>query len=66
MRLEKFIYSILETPFKSYMVYFITLVLFILSLATFPTQIIKAKMLPSKDSDTFSIYVDLKGLCKTL
>lgn len=60
MRLEKFIYSILETPFKSYMVYFITLVLFILSLATFPTQIIKAKMLPSKDSNTFSIYVDLK------
>lgn len=60
MRLEKFIYSILETQFKSYMVYFITLVLFILSLATFPTQIIKAKMLPSKDSNTFSIYVDLK------
>ncbi|MDD2895927.1 MAG: efflux RND transporter permease subunit [Aliarcobacter sp.] len=60
MRLEKFIYSILETPFKSYMVYFITLILFILSLATFPTQIIKAKMLPSKDSNTFSIYVDLK------
>ena len=42
------------------MVYFITLGLFILSIATFPTQIIKAKMLPSKDSDTFSIYVDLK------
>jgi multidrug efflux pump subunit AcrB len=60
MRLEKFIYSILETPFKSYMVYFITLILFILSIATFPTQIIKAKMLPSKDSNTFSIYVDLK------
>lgn len=60
MRLEKFIYSILETPFKSYMVYFITLALFILSLATFPTQIVKAKMLPSKDSNTFSIYVDLK------
>lgn len=60
MKLEKFIYDILETPFKSYMVYFITLGLFILSVATFPTQIIKAKMLPSKDSDTFSIYVDLK------
>ena len=60
MRLEKFIYNILETPFKSFMVYLITLILFILSIATFPTQIIKAKMLPSKDSDTFSIYVDLK------
>jgi multidrug efflux pump subunit AcrB len=60
MRLEKFIYNILETPFKSFMVYFITLILFILSIATFPTQITKAKMLPSKDADTFSIYVDLK------
>lgn len=60
MRLEKFIYNILQSSFKSYMVYLITLILFILSIATFPTQIIKAKMLPSKDADTFSIYVDLK------
>jgi len=60
MRLEKFIYSILQSPFKSNMVYIITLILFVLSIATFPTQIIKAKMLPSKDSNTFSIYVDLK------
>ena len=60
MRLEKFIYNILQSSFKSYMVYFIALILFILSIATFPTQIIKAKMLPSKDADTFSIYVDLK------
>lgn len=60
MRLEKFIYNILQSPFKSFLVYFIALILFILSVATFPTQIIKAKMLPSKDSDTFSIYVDLK------
>ena len=60
MKLEKFIYSILENKTKSYLVYFITLVLFILSIATFPTNIVKAKMLPSKNSDTFSIYVDLK------
>ena len=60
MRLEKFIYSILQSPFRSFMVYFITFILFVLSIATFPTEIIKAKMLPSKDSDTFSIYVDLK------
>ena len=60
MRLEKFIYSILQSSFKSFLVYFITFILFVLSIATFPTEIIKAKMLPSKDSDTFSIYVDLK------
>lgn len=60
MKLEKFIYNILQSPKKSFLIYLITFVLFILSIATFPTQIIKAKMLPSKDSDTFSIYVDLK------
>lgn len=60
MKLEKFIYEILQSPKKTLMVYLITLVLFILSIATFPTEIVKAKMLPSKDSDTFSVYVDLK------
>lgn len=60
MKLEKFIYNILENPTKSLFVYLITLGLFILSIATFPTQIVKAKMLPGKDSDTFSVYVDLK------
>ncbi len=60
MKLEKFIYEILQSPKKTLMVYLITLVLFTLSVATFPTEIVKAKMLPSKDSDTFSVYVDLK------
>lgn len=60
MRLEKFIYNILQDSKKANLIYLITLVLFILSVATFPTKIVKAKMLPSKDSDTFSIYVDLK------
>lgn len=60
MKLEKLIYNILENPSKSIVVYSITLGLFILSILTFPTEITKAKMLPSKDSDTFSVYVDLK------
>lgn len=60
MKLENFIYSILQSSKKSKLVYLITLILFVLSIATFPAKIIKAKMLPSKDSDTFSIYVDLK------
>lgn len=60
MKLEKFIYNILENPSKYIVVYAITLGLFILSILTFPTEITKAKMLPSKDSDTFSVYVDLK------
>ena len=60
MKLEKLIYSILQSSKKSNLVYLIISILFVLSITTFPTQIIKAKMLPSKDSDTFSIYVDLK------
>lgn len=60
IKLENFIHSILESKSKSILVYLITLILFILSVATFPTQITKAKMLPSKDSDSFSVYVNLK------
>ena len=60
MKLEKLIYSILQSSKKSNLVYLIISILFVLSITTFPTQIIKAKMLPSKDSDTFSIYLDLK------
>lgn len=60
MKLEKFIYNIIQSPSKSILVYVIALALFALSVATFPTEIVKAKMLPSKDSDTFSVYVDLK------
>lgn len=66
MKLEKFIYSILQSPSKSLLVYAISFILFILSVASFPTDIIKAKMLPSKDSNTFSVYVDLKDGSSTL
>jgi len=60
MKLEKFIFNILDSKTKSLTVYLVALILFILSVATFPLDIVKAKMLPGKDSDTFSIYVDLK------
>ena len=60
MRLEKFILDILNSKRKINLIYLITLILFILSILTFPTKIVKAKMLPNIDSDSFSIYVDLK------
>ncbi|WP_418180799.1 efflux RND transporter permease subunit [Aliarcobacter lanthieri] len=60
MKLEKIILDILNSNSKVKFVYLITLILFILSILTFPTKIVKAKMLPSKDSDSFSIYIDLK------
>ncbi len=66
MRLETLILNILNSKTKIFLVYFITLVLFILSILTLPSEILKAKMLPDKDSDTFSIYIDLKdGSSKT-
>jgi len=58
--LENFIFSIVNSTFKSTLVYVVTAVLFALSIYTFPSEIVKAKMLPGKNSDTFSIYVDLK------
>ena len=60
MKLEKFILDILQNDKKSKLVYIVTFILFVISILTFPTQIIKAKMLPSKNSNSFSIYVDLK------
>ena len=66
MRLETLILNILNSKSKIFLVYFITLVLFVLSILTLPSEILKAKMLPDKDSDTFSIYIDLKdGSSKT-
>ena len=58
-KLEKLIYNILENKAKRMMVLFITFLLFIISIYLIPLEIVKAKMLPGKDSDTFSIYVDL-------
>lgn len=58
-KLEKLIYDILENKTKRLMVLLITLILFIMSISLIPLEIVKAKMLPGKDSDTFSIYVDL-------
>ena len=49
MRLENVVLSILNSKKKIFLVYFITLVLFILTILSFPTNILKAKMLPDKD-----------------
>ena len=58
-KLENLIYSILEDRKKRVLVLLITFILFVGSIALIPLEIVKAKMLPGKDSDTFSIYVDL-------
>ncbi|TLS71425.1 efflux RND transporter permease subunit [Aliarcobacter thereius] len=60
MKIEKIILDILNSKRKTFLVLFTTFLLFILSVLSLPSEILKAKMLPDKDSDSFSIYVDLK------
>ncbi|MEY3002647.1 MAG: hypothetical protein RLZZ428_1022 [Pseudomonadota bacterium] len=57
--LEKSILNILENPKKKTIIFAAMIGLFLFSIATFPLEIVKAKMLPGKDSNTFSLYVDL-------
>ena len=55
---ERFIYNILSSKPKKFLVVFITLILFVASIAMFPTKLVLAKMLPGKSANSFSIYVD--------
>ncbi|MEA3512310.1 MAG: efflux RND transporter permease subunit [Campylobacterota bacterium] len=57
--LEILIHAILDSKAKRVLVLFITFLLFLGSVYMIPTEVVKAKMLPGKDSDTFSIYVDM-------
>ena len=57
--LERVIHNILNSTFKKLFIYLITLLLFAGSIYMIPLELVKAKMLPGKDSDTFSLYIDL-------
>ncbi len=58
-RFEHFIYAILRDKVKKRWVLIITFLAFLASILMFPSEIVLAKMLPSKSTNTFSIYVDL-------
>jgi len=58
-RLETFVYNILVSPQKKKLVLLLTFLAFLGSVFMFPTNIVLAKMLPGKSTNTFSIYVDL-------
>lgn len=59
-KFEKFIYSVIQSPFKRRVTLIATLLAFILSvLMIAPTKMVLAKMLPGKNNDTFTIYVKL-------
>ena len=57
---ESFLTRMLENGTQKRLVLIVTLIAFILSvLMIAPTEIVKAKMLPGKNNDTFTVYVDL-------
>jgi multidrug efflux pump subunit AcrB len=56
--LEDFIYSINESAFKRLMVIVITMALLAGTIMMLPAEMVLARMLPGKSTNTFSIYVD--------
>ena len=55
---ENFVYGILEKKSKKTLVILLTLMALAASVMMLPTKIVKAKMLPGKSDNTFSVYVD--------
>lgn len=58
-KFENYLRNVLETPKKKKQILWMTLAAFIMAVALIPTKIVLAKMLPGKNSDTYSIYLDL-------
>lgn len=58
-RLKLIVLNILRSQAKKRLILLETLVAFILTILLIPTGIVEVKMLPGKNNDTFSIYIDL-------
>lgn len=58
-RFESFVYTLLTHETYKKRVLALTFLALILAVAMFPSKMVLAKMLPSKSTNTFSIYVDL-------
>lgn len=58
-KFENYLLDVLHTPSKKKMILWITLAAFITAVALIPTKLVLAKMLPGKNNDTYSIYIDL-------
>ena len=57
-KLENLVYWILESKSRKFLVILLTLVALGLSILMIPTGLVKARMLPGKSANTFSVYVD--------
>lgn len=57
-KLEDLVYSILENKKKRFFVIVVTLIALVLSVLMIPAGLVKARMLPGKSANTFSVYID--------
>ncbi len=57
-KLENLVYWILEKKSRKFLVIFLTLIAFAASIMMIPLKLVKARMLPGKSDNTFSIYID--------
>ncbi|HEX5710031.1 MAG TPA: efflux RND transporter permease subunit [Sulfuricurvum sp.] len=58
-KFENYLLGVLKDSSKKKLYLWLTLGAFILSIALIPTELVMAKMLPGKNNDTYSVYVDL-------
>ena len=58
-KFENYLLSVLRSPSKKKLFLWLTLGGFVLSIAMIPTELVMAKMLPGKNNDTYSVYIDL-------
>ena len=58
-KFENYLLDVLKSPSKKKLFLWLTLGAFLLSIALIPTQLVMAKMLPGKNNDTYSVYIDL-------
>jgi multidrug efflux pump subunit AcrB len=58
-KFENYLLALLGSPSRKKMILWMTLGAFIIAVAMIPTRLVLAKMLPGKNNDTYSIYIDL-------
>ena len=56
--MENFVYKLISQPRYKWLVTFIVLVSMIGAIMMLPSKLVKAKMLPGKSANTFTIYID--------
>ncbi|MBV5320327.1 MAG: efflux RND transporter permease subunit [Sulfuricurvum sp.] len=58
-KFENYLLDLLESPSKKKKILLGTLLAFVFAVALIPTKLVLAKMLPGKNNDTYSVYIDL-------